>query len=404
MALDPTVRRVLHFDCFSGAAGDMIVGALLDAGLPFGVLQRALGPLALDVELQVEKVVRGGISASKFRVVERTPATGHPHRHLRGIVALVEKADTSASARARAIDLLTRLATIEAGIHGQPLEKVHLHEVGGTDSIVDVLGAVVGLEWFGAERVTCSALNVGSGTVTTAHGVLPVPAPATAKLIEGVPVYADGPQMELLTPTGALLLTGYAERFGPMAPMRIRSVGYGAGDRDTPGRANVVRVLVGDAVAPEDEAEETVVLVECQVDDVPGQVLGALVDRALQAGALDVLLAPVGMKKSRPGTAITVVARPEDRQQLVDLLFREVPTLGVRYHEERRQRLARHHETVETAYGPVRVKIGRRAGVVTSVAPEFEDCARAAAQHDVAVREVLDAALRAWRRNPSPAS
>lgn len=396
------MRRVLHFDGFSGAAGDMIVGALIDAGFPLGVLEAALGPLALDVDLRAERVVRGGITATKFRVHDRAPAAGHPHRHLKGIVALVEKADVSPAARARTLELLTRLARIEAEIHGQPLERVHLHEVGGTDSIVDVLGAVVALEWFRAARITCSPLNVGSGTVTTAHGVLPVPAPATARLLEGVPVYADGPAMELLTPTGALLLTGYADAFGPMAPMRLGGIGYGAGDRDTPGRANVLRVLVGEQPEPSDEAAETVALVQCQVDDVPGQVLGALMERALQAGALDVFLTPVGMKKSRPGTAITLVVAPEERQRMVDLLFDEVPTLGVRYHEERRQRLARHHETVETAYGPVRVKVGRRAGSPVSATPEFEDCARLAVEQSIPVRDVIAAALCAWRdRSPS---
>ena len=375
----------------------MILGALLDAGLPVPVLQEALGPLALDVDLRVERVVRGGITATAFQVVERHAPAGHPHRHLKAIVTLVGQAAASAAARARAAALLTRLAEVEASIHGTSLERVHLHEVGGTDAIVDVLGAVVGFEWFGAARVTCSPINVGSGTVHTAHGLLPVPAPATAQLVAGVPVFSAGAPMERLTPTGALLLTAYADAFGGPPPMRITAIGYGAGTRETPGLPNVVRVLVGELAEADEEADETVAVLECQVDDATPEVLGAVMSGALEAGALDVYFTPVGMKKSRPGTHVTVIAAPADRARLMHWLFREVPTLGVRYHEQRRHRLARHHDTVATVYGEVRVKVARLAGEVVNAAPEFEDCARLARERRVPVRAVLEAALHAWR-------
>lgn len=395
-------NRIIHFDCFSGAAGDMILGALIDAGFPPAVLHEALGPLALDVDLRIDRVVRGGITSTAFSVVDRQPPASHPHRHLKAIVALVDRAAASAAARARAVALLTRLAEVEAGIHGTSVERVHLHEVGGTDSIVDVLGAAVAFEWFGAVRVTCSPINVGSGTVHTAHGLLPVPAPATTRLIEGVPIFAEGVPMERLTPTGALLLTGYASAFGGPPPMRVTAIGHGAGSRETPGIPNVLRVLVGDETDASDEAEETVTVLECQVDDASPQVLGAFVERALGAGALDVFFTPVQMKKNRPGTLLTVIAAPADRARLAALMFQEVPTLGVRYHEERRQRLARHHHTVTTAFGEVRVKVGQLAGQVVNAAPEFEDCARLAREHSVPVREVMAAALHAWRTSQSP--
>lgn len=375
----------------------MLLGALLDAGLPLQVLQDALGPLALDVQLSVDRVVRGGIGATAFRVVERQPSEGHPHRHLKAIAGLVRRAAASETARERAVALLTRLAGIEAGIHGTSIERVHLHEVGGTDSIVDVLGAVVAFEWFGAQRITCSPINVGSGTVQTAHGLLPVPAPATAKLIEGVPVFSEGAPAERLTPTGALLLTGYVDAFGGPPPMRITAAGYGAGSRETPGMANVLRVLVGEASDPAGEAEETVAVLECQVDDVSPQVLGALIGRAMAEGALDVFFTPVQMKKNRPGTHVTVIAAPADQARLTALVLREIPTLGVRYHEERRHRLARQHDVTRTAYGEVRVKVGRLAGQVVNAAPEFDDCARLARERDVPVRVVIEAALHAWR-------
>lgn len=397
--MDWSAPRALYFDCPSGAAGDMLVGALIDSGVPATIVTDALAFLDGEIDVRIEPVVRGGVRATRFRVEERAPVSGHPHRHLRAIVELVQRSSASETARARTVDLLTRLAAIEADIHGTTIDKVHLHEVGGTDSIADVLGAVVALEWLAPTVVACSPINVGSGTVRTAHGVLPVPAPATARLLEGVPVYADGDPMERLTPTGALLLTSYAGQYGGLPAMRLRASGYGAGEREDPHRPNVVRVLVGEHATRDDEAaDEVVSVLDCQVDDASPQVIGAFMDRALQAGALDVYFAPVGMKKNRPGTHVTIIARPDTRVALAELVFREIPTLGVRYHEERRRRLARHHETVTTAYGDVRVKIGRHPdGRIATAAPEFDDCARLAAARGVAVRAVLEAALHAWR-------
>lgn len=414
--------RVIYFDCFSGASGDMMLGALLDAGLPEAELRQAVGHLLpARAEIRVERVLRSGLTATKFTLVEGgrapdpdhpplTPADEarhhphghhhdrpdghrHPHRTLAEISALIDRSGLSDAGRARAKSLFARLAQAEAARHGTTLDRVLLHEVGALDSIVDIAGAVFAFEWFGAQEVVVSPVNVGSGTVRTAHGVLPVPAPATASLIEGVPVYSEGPAVELLTPTGALLLTEYASRFGALPPMRISRVGYGAGDREFPDRPNVLRAVVGEA--PAAETGESVVVLECEIDDMSPQFYGPLVDHLLDAGALDVYYTPVQMKRNRPGTLVTVLGLPAGRAVLTEVLLRDTTTLGVRYHEVRRDVLDREVVPVETEFGVVRVKVGRRGGDVLNVMPEFEDCVRLASARGVAVKQVHLAALRA---------
>ena len=432
------MSRILYFDCFSGASGDMIAGALLDAGVPFDVLSRAVDSLGLDgVGAANERVDRSGIGAAKFRVTvgrgaaDAGAAAGHSHDHghshahehgedhehghthdhahahgypahddvhhhrgLAEIVQIVDRSSLSRTGKVRAARLFRRLAEVEAGIHQVPVETVHLHEVGAVDSIVDVVAAVCALEWLAPDRVVSSPLNVGSGTVRCEHGELPVPAPATAELLVGVPTYSQGPPVELVTPTGALIVTEYADAYGPAPPMRVERIGYGAGDRNPAGRPNVLRALVGESVAS--SAFERVVVLECQIDDMNPQLYGALMDRLADAGALDVFYAPIQMKKNRPGTLVTVVAPPGRREPLSDILFRESTTIGLRVTETERERLEREAVVVETPIGSIRIKVARRDGAIRNAAPEFEDCARLAAEQRLSIKDVQAMAVKAW--------
>ena len=283
---------------------------------------------------------------------------------------------------------------MEAGIHQVPVEEVHLHEVGAIDSIVDVVAAVSALEWLAPDRVVASALNVGSGTVRCEHGELPVPAPATAELLRGVPVYAAGPPAELVTPTGALIVTDYADACGPAPPMRIERIGYGAGSRNPAGRPNVLRALVGEESGT--AGLERVVVLECQIDDMNPQLYGALMDRLAAAGALDVFYAPIQMKKNRPGTLVTVVGSPGRREALAEVLFRESTTIGLRMTETERERLERDSVAVDTPIGMIPIKVARRNGAVCNAAPEFEDCARLAAERGLSIKDVQAIAVKAW--------
>jgi uncharacterized protein (TIGR00299 family) protein len=395
---------MLYLDCFSGATGDMVLGALLDLGLPLDALKGALGSLAIDHDVSAERVSRAGVSATKFRLAEAPLIAGgeggppaHAHYHLKGIVNKIRRSALKPESQERAVHLFERLAEAEAAIHDTPIEKVHLHEVGALDSIIDIVGAVYGFDWFGIDDIVSSPLNVGGGTVQCAHGEFPVPAPATARLLAGVPVYGNGTS-ELVTPTGALLVTGYARSFGPLPAMRIQSMGYGAGDRDPKGTPNVLRIVRGDRVAsavPDPGGDQRIVKIECEIDDMNPQLFGPLMDGLLAAGALDVFYTPVQMKKSRPGTLITIIAPTDRRHALTDLLFKESTTIGVRYEEMSRTCLDRAVETVTTPYGDVRFKIARRDGVELNASPEFDDCARLAAQHGVSVKAVQAAAVKA---------
>ena len=321
----------------------------------------------------------------------------HGHQHHRGLTeidGIVDRSALSPAAKARASRLFRRLAEVEAGIHQVPVEEVHLHEVGAVDSIVDVVAAVRALEWLAPDRVVASPLNVGSGTVECAHGVLPVPAPATAALLVGVPTYAQGPPSELVTPTGALIVTEYADAYGAAPPMRVERIGYGAGDRNPAGRPNVLRALVGRGA--ETGAFERVVVLECQIDDMNPQLYGVLMERLAAAGALDVFYAPIQMKKNRPGTLVTVVAPPGRREALADVLFRESTTIGFRVTETERERLDRETVAVETPVGSVRIKVARRDGAIRNAAPEFDDCARLAAERGLSIKDVQAIAVKAW--------
>jgi uncharacterized protein (TIGR00299 family) protein len=291
--------------------------------------------------------------------------------------------------------MFRRLGEAEAAIHGMPIEKVHLHEVGALDSIIDIVGAVHALETVGADRVIVSPINVGRGMVQSAHGVFPVPAPATVRLLADAPVFSRGPEAELLTPTGALLLTGYAHDFGPIPAMRVSATGYGAGDHEFVDTPNVLRVLIGEA-ADADAHGETVLVVESEIDDMNPQLFGPTMDQLYAAGALEVFFIPVQMKKSRPGTLVSVLVAPQKKDAIVDVLFRETTTIGVRFAEWRRECLAREIVSVATPFGDVRIKVARRHGVVVNGQPEFDDCAARAKEHGVATKDVHASAMKAW--------
>jgi uncharacterized protein (TIGR00299 family) protein len=393
------MTSVLYFDCFSGASGDMILGALLDLGVPLDGLQSALsGIVPHECRLSATRVLRSGISAVQFQVHaagQSHAAGGHAaHRGLKEIQGMIGASNLSDAVKRRASDLFERLGRIEADIHQVPIDRVHFHEVGALDSIVDIVGSVWAMEALGVDRIVSSPLNTGTGSVQTAHGRLPIPAPATLRLLEGVPVYASDVQMELVTPTGALLVTSYASAYGPLPRMLVKRTGYGAGGRDIPGQANVLRMVLGDDAV--DEEHGRVLVMECNIDDMSPQFFGGLMDRLFAAGALDVFFAAVQMKKNRPGTLVTVLAPLQLRETVLDLLFRETTTIGVRHHEMDRECLSREWVTVATTYGPVRIKVARRGAVVMNASPEYEDCAALATRHQAAVRDVHSAAVDAY--------
>jgi uncharacterized protein (TIGR00299 family) protein len=413
------MSRLLYFDCFSGISGDMVLGALIDAGLPLDELRRALGSLAMSgVDIDATRVLRAGVSATKFTVREHAHSHGkrhnhghhhhahgydhdHSHRSLPEISALIDGSALTTEGRERAKALFQRLAEAEAAIHQMPIEKVHLHEVGAVDSIIDIVGAVFALEWFGADRIVSSPLNVGGGMVESAHGQFPVPAPATVKLLGDAPVYGGAVQRELVTPTGALIVSSYASSFGPLPPMAVEHVGYGAGDHDFPSTPNVLRVLVGRQTdAGSSPNAERVVVIECEIDDMNPQLFGVAMERLYAAGALEVFFVPVQMKKSRPGTLLTVIGPPDRRSALAEVVFRETTTIGVRYSELERECLQRELVAVDTPLGAVRFKLAWREGRLMNAVPEFEDCAKLAAASNLPVKEVQAAAVKAFDRHP----
>jgi uncharacterized protein (TIGR00299 family) protein len=374
----------------------MILGALVDLGLSLETLREALGTLPLGgYRLEARSVVRSGLRATQVAVLVEDP---HPrHRGLADILGLLEKGSLGPAVEERCARVFRRLAEAEGAVHGQSPESVHFHEVGAVDSIVDIAGGVLGLLLLGAERFVSTPLNLGGGTVTMSHGVFPVPAPATALLVKGVPVYGSG-DSELLTPTGALLLTEFVTDYGPLPPLRVEAVGHGAGARDTPGRPNVLRMTVGEAWGGGEG--DSVLVLEAQVDDSTGQLLGALVDRLLEGGAVDAFLTPILMKKGRPGTLITVLCPPSARERLEELIFSETTTLGVRRQEWARSVLDRTTVPVATPFGEIRVKVGSKAGKVYGAQPEFEDCRKAASSAGRSTKEVWAAAVAAYWRLP----
>jgi uncharacterized protein (TIGR00299 family) protein len=379
--------RICYLDAFSGLSGDMTVGALIDAGADATALFEMLGALGTGAQFSVEKTKRRGIGASKFRV---TTGEGKAHRHLSHIVKMIEAAPIPARAGERAKQIFERLGAAEAKVHGVPVENVHFHEVGAVDSICDIVGACIALELLAVEALYCSAVNVGSGTVNTEHGVMPVPAPATAELLIGHPVYSRGPAMELTTPTGAAIATTLATAFGPMSPMSIVATGYGAGDKDFAEHANVLRALIGETT---NAAESTTISVlEANIDDSTPEVLGYAMERLLAAGALDVTIQPMLMKKNRAGQLLRALSTPALQEAMAAILFAETSTLGLRIYQAERRVKARRISEVETEHGRVRIKISEDG----SFAPEYEDCRKLAEERSVPLRRVMEAASFAY--------
>ena len=398
--------RHAYFDCFSGISGDMVLGALVDAGADLRPIESELRKLGLEGwTISAEKVKRGQIFATHVNVAT---TEGHHHRGLSIILDRIEKAQLAPRAAERARKIFTRLAESEAKVHHLPVEQVHFHEVGAVDSIVDIVGACIGFELLGIDEFACSPLDVGAGQVMTAHGLLPVPAPATADLLRGAPIYTSGIQKELVTPTGAAIATTLSIRYSKIPEMTMRAIGYGAGSADFPEKANVLRLLIGEresAAAGENlhgESDAPITVIETNVDDMSPQIYGYFVDRALAAGALDVFSTAVQMKKNRPGQLITILCEPTNVSRLTDLLFSETTTIGVRLYEARRRTLAREFLSVDTGHGPVRMKISRLNGSVLNATPEYDDCQRIASEKGIPLKDVLAAASYAFQNQHKP--
>lgn len=387
------MAKIAYFDCFSGISGDMTLGALVDAGADLARIEGELRRLPVQGwSLAAQKVKRGALAATFVKV---TTEETHQHRRLTKILDTIEKAGLAPRAADRASRIFCRLGEAEARIHGTAADQVHFHEVGALDSIVDIVGAAIGFDLLGIEEFTCSAVNVGGGRTQSAHGPLPIPAPAAAEMLRGAPVYSSGVEKELTTPTGAAIVSTLCTKFGAMPAMTTSAIGYGAGSWELKEQANVLRLFVGEAASSHARpGEQTVTVIETNLDDMNPQIYGYLAEQAFATGALDVYSTPVQMKKNRPGQLVTLLCEPAAADRLVDLLFRETTTLGVRTYEARRRVLQRETVSVETPYGAVRMKLARMNGSVLNAAPEYEDCRRIASERGVPLKQVLaDAAL-----------
>jgi uncharacterized protein (TIGR00299 family) protein len=399
--------RTLYFDCFAGASGDMILGALVGAGVEARHLLEQLSRLGVQgYEVEFGTADRSGISAT--RAVVRIPHE-HAHRHLGDILKIIYDSGLSDGVKNRAARIFSRLAEAEARVHNQPVERIHFHEVGAMDAIIDVVGACIGFEALGIERFVSSALHVGSGMVEMAHGRFPVPPPAVTELLKDAPVYSSDITGELVTPTGAAIISTVASEYGHLPKMKIERASYGAGSRDYPRFPNALRLIVGESEAEEvkggsgvaaEPVEERLIMLETNIDDMTAQRFGYLMERALETGALDCFFTPVQMKKNRPGVLVSILCRPAEREKLCGLLFAETTTLGVRETEVKRHALAREAVSVETRYGAIDVKVARLDGRVMNEMPEYEQCIAAARRANVslgAVEEEVRARLSAMK-------
>ena len=445
--------RIAYLDCFSGMSGDMFLGALVDAGVPARLLEETVAALNVGARLEISRVERSGISAAKVDVYvggekelprevyweqkghnhgrdhshthshdqeqvqlrehnysqeskeSSTPTapTLHQHEHGRGlreIREIIRSSKIAESAKQTAIAIFETLGAAEAKIHNTDIEKIHFHEVGAVDAMVDIVCAAVGSEALAVDEFICSSLNVGGGTVKCAHGTFPVPAPATVELLKGAPVYSSGIQLELVTPTGAAIVKTLCKTFSSFPEMKIDKTGYGAGSRDFPGHANVVRLTIGEVQSEfvRKTSDETITVLEANIDDLNPQVFGYVMDRLLEEGALDAFGIPVQMKKNRPGMLLSVLCRPEDAGKLTNLILSETTTLGVRRREERREVLARKLVIVSTRWGDVRLKVASMNGTITNYAPEYEDCRHIAVEHHVPLKNVMQEAMQAYMK------
>ncbi|HEX3375790.1 MAG TPA: nickel pincer cofactor biosynthesis protein LarC [Candidatus Acidoferrales bacterium] len=390
--------KIAYFDCFSGISGDMTLGALVDAGCDLAEIERHLRKLPVPGwTISAEKVSRRGFQATQVKV--ETSDT-QKHRGLTEILRLIEEAQLPPRIADRAASIFQRLGKAEALVHGSPIEKIHFHEVGAVDAIVDIVGAAAGFEQLGIQDFFCSPLNVGAGRVDTAHGNLPVPAPATAELLRGAPTYSNGIQRELVTPTGAAIVASVVSRYGAQPMMNVSTIGLGAGSAQLTEQPNVLRLFIGESVTQEEgvakavaSLDEEIVMLEANLDDMNPQVYGYFVERALDAGALDVFTIPVHMKKNRPGQLLTVLCLPADREKLSELVFHETTTLGIRMSSVKRRTLDREIVSVDTIYGPIHLKVARLKGRILTATPEYEDCRTLAAELGIPLKQVLAEAM-----------
>lgn len=387
--------KLAYFDCFSGISGDMTLGALIDAGCEVARLRSDLGALQVSGwELSAEKVWKNGMAATHAKVKTEDQ---QKHRSLTDILEILKRSQLASRVRDRASAIFQKLGEAEARVHDVPLEKIHFHEVGAVDAIVDIVAACIGFDALGIEKFACSPLNVGGGTAKMGHGVLPVPAPATANLLQGKPTYSNGVQRELVTPTGAAIVATLCDRFGPQPAMTVSAIGYGAGTADLEGQPNVLRIMIGESAEKAVPGyDEEISVIEANLDDMNPQIYGYFLERALGAGALDVYTTPVQMKKNRPGTLLTVLCKPQDTNTLTSLIFAETTTFGVRTTTAQRRTLPREHVSVSTTYGDVRIKLSRVNGRILHVSPEFDDCRKLAVEKNVPLQQVINEALRRY--------
>ncbi|HEX9021847.1 MAG TPA: nickel pincer cofactor biosynthesis protein LarC [Nitrospirota bacterium] len=378
-----------YFDCFSGISGDMTLGALVDAGVPIEVLRSELAKLNLPgYEISSEKTKRSGLAATKVNVV--LDKKEQPARRLPDIRAIITDSSLSTAVKQKSLGIFQRLAEVEAKVHGTDVDNVHFHEIGAVDAMVDIVGSVIGLEHLDVTEIMASPLNVGSGSVHTAHGKLPVPAPATAELLKGIPLYSSSLTFELTTPTGAAIISALASSFGPLPQMKIKRTAYGAGSKDFPGQPNVLRLFLGEHVVSYEE--DTSVVIETNIDDMNPQVYDYLTEKLMSRGAQDVYLTPIIMKKGRPGTLLTALTDKLNQEAVLDAIFRETTSIGVRITEAGRKKLSREIREADTIYGKIRVKISRRGDEILTVTPEYEDCRRIAEEKRVPLKTVMEAA------------
>ena len=382
--------KIAYFDCFAGASGDMILGSLMDAGLELDQLKGELAKLHLThYDLQMNKVVKKGVGGCQAVVVVDEDHHHH-HRHLADIKSIIAQSDLEDSIQQKSIAIFTRLAEAEAKIHQTAIEQIHFHEVGAMDAIIDVVGAVAGLAALGIQKIFCSPLHLGSGTVACAHGILPVPAPATAELVKGKPVYSTGVVGELLTPTGAAILTTLASDFGPMPAMSVEQIGYGAGTSE-PAIPNLLRVMIGQTAEKVKEVEmEQVAVLETNIDDMNPQMYDYLIKKTLKMGAMDIFLTSVQMKKNRSGTLLTIICQPQRVDEFSDFLLRETTTIGLRWRIDNRIKAHRTIQAIQTQYGAINFKVAKIGHRTINVAPEYEDCKRAALESGVPLKQVME--------------
>jgi len=383
------MMRIAYFDCFSGISGDMILGALIDAGLDLQQLEAELSKLNISgYILKIEKTTRTGLSGTRFLVHTEED---HTERHLRDIEEIIDESDLDDNIKVSGKAIFNELAHVEAKIHNKNPEEVHFHEIGGLDSIIDIVGSLLGLKLLGIETVYASRIPVGTGFVECDHGTLPLPAPATLELLKGIPIYASGMEKELVTPTGIAILKHVAKSFGIIPEMKINRIGYGAGSRDLK-IPNLLRLWMGETSKTNEYEEDEVILIETNIDDMNPEFIGYASEKLLERGALDIFMTPIFMKKNRPGTLLSVLITPDKLEEMLSIVFSETTSMGTRFHRLERKKLPRELITVETTFGQVRVKVSKAGQETTNISPEYEDCKKIAEKKNVPLRKVYEEA------------